>query len=171
MGTRGIQIQVLEDKCPALVNKLKTKLSFSCCGHGEKLENVKFMGSNSTQLQRSLIFCFVCSAGGQVHPSLPWAGASASISPWYRPRGGPGPWCQWLPLPVHGLHTPPKPGHHTPALEERRRGKDQQWKTHKKEEEPYKDHVWTFVWSSSVAAKPAASSTASTCTATSFWTV
>lgn len=106
MGTRGIQIQILEDRCPALVNKLKRKFSFSHCGHGEKLENVKLMGLSSHR-QRSLIFCFVCSAGGQVLPSLPWAfraWASASISalvpaPWWARALMPvaAPACTWPP--------------------------------------------------------------------------
>lgn len=48
-GQGEIQIAVLEGRCPALVNKLKRKWSFSCCGRTEKLENVKLTGSENAQ--------------------------------------------------------------------------------------------------------------------------
>lgn len=47
-GQEEIQIPILEDRCPALVNKLKRKVSFSCCGCGEKLENVTLRDSKAT---------------------------------------------------------------------------------------------------------------------------
>lgn len=48
-GQREIKVPVSEDRCPALVNKLKRKYIFICCGHGENLENVKLPGLKNTQ--------------------------------------------------------------------------------------------------------------------------
>lgn len=110
MGTRRIQIQVLEDRCPALVNTLKRKFSFSCCGHGEKLESVMLTGSNSTQLLTKildLLLCLWCLGPGASQLAMGIQGRSSCqhLCPGTCPTVGQGPDASGCPACAWPPHT------------------------------------------------------------------